>query len=172
VVDIQTLSIVVASASVVAGVIYYSLQIRHQNLQAAQQTKMRQTDLLMRMYLAMGSEDMNKARLRFLALKITDYDDFVRRYGPPFSAEPSQVWEDLDKIGWFYNGLGLLVHKELADIELVNDFLGYGVVIAWEKMKPLAYGWRREYNMPKSFGWFEYLYNEIKKREQAGVRNG
>jgi len=30
-VDIQTASITVASASVVAGVIYYALQIRHQN---------------------------------------------------------------------------------------------------------------------------------------------
>jgi len=39
-VDIQTLSIAIASTSVVAGVVYYVLQIRHQ-------TKLRQTDLVM-----------------------------------------------------------------------------------------------------------------------------
>ena len=174
-VDIQTVSIAIASASVVAGVIYYSLQIRHQNLQIQQQTKMRQTDFLMRMYLEMGSEDMRKARLRIFDLKIGDYDDFVKKYGPLFSAEPSQIWEDIDKTGWFYSGIGLLVYRGFVDIGLVDDFLGYGVVIAWEKLKPLVYGWRKQYDIPKSLGWFEYLYNEIKKYEQKlqkGVRNG
>jgi len=166
VVDIQTVSIVVASASVVAGVIYYSLQIRNQSLQIQHQNKMRQTDFLMRMYLEMGSEGMRKTRLRIFDLEIGDYDDFVKKYGPVFSAEPSQVWEDIDRTGWFYTGIGLLVYRKFVDIGLVDDFLGYGVVIAWEKLKPLVYGWRKQYNIPKSFGWFEYLYNEIKKYEQ------
>jgi len=164
-VDVQTVSIAVASAGVFLAAIYYILQLRHQ-------TKIRQTDLLMRMYLAMGSEDMKKARLRFLALKIRDYNDFVKKYGPPFSAEPSQVWEDIDKIGWFFDTVGLLVHRELANIGLVADFFGYGIILAWEKMKPLVYGWREQYNMPKSFEWFEYAYNEMKKREQRGVKSG
>jgi hypothetical protein len=42
VVDVQTVSIAIASASVVAGIVYYSLQIRHQ-------TKARQTGLVMRL---------------------------------------------------------------------------------------------------------------------------
>jgi len=42
-VDVQTVSIVIASASVVAGVVYYALQIRHQ-------AKMRQTDFIVRLY--------------------------------------------------------------------------------------------------------------------------
>jgi len=162
-VDIQTVSIAVASTSIVLAAIYYVLQLRHQ-------TRIRQTDLVMRMYLAMGSEDMKKARLRFLALKIGDYDGFVKKYGPPFSAEPSQIWEDIDKIGWFFNAVGLLVHRELANVGLVADFFGYGIILAWEKMKPLVYGWREQYNMPKSFEWFEYVYNELKKREQLASK--
>jgi hypothetical protein len=43
VVDIQTLSVIVASASVVAGIVYYAVQFRHQ-------TRIRQTDLLLRLY--------------------------------------------------------------------------------------------------------------------------
>jgi hypothetical protein len=39
-------------------------------------------------------------------------------------------------------------------------------------MRPLIYGWRKEYNMSESFSWFEYLYNEMRKIEQAGVKNG
>jgi len=33
-------------------------------------------------------------------------------------------------------------------------------------------GLRREANDPAVFVWFEYLYNEMKRREQRGVRNG
>ena len=168
-VDVSTFSIVIAATSVVAGVIYYSFMLRNQ-------AKARQMDLFMRLYLTWGSEDMKKASGRFLALKIKDYDDFVKKYGPPFSAEPererSQVWEDIDRIGWFFNGIGLLVHRKFVDLRLVDDFLGYGVVLAWEKIKPLVYGWRKQYNMPKSFSWFEYLANEMKKREQQQAKIG
>jgi len=158
-VDIQTVSIIIASAGLFAAAVYYILQIRHQ-------TRMRQMDLFMRLYLTWGSKDMKKASGRFLALKVKDYDDFVKKYGPVISAEPererSQVWEDIDRIGWFFDGIGLLVHRKFVDIRLVDDFLGYGIVLAWEKIKPLVYGWRKQYNMPKSFEWFEYLANECK----------
>jgi len=72
--------------------------------------------VLINFLLAMGSEDMNEARLRFWALKITDYNDFVMKYDHPFSAEPSQVWEDIDKIGWFYNGKGFLCTDNLQTL--------------------------------------------------------
>jgi hypothetical protein len=43
-------------------------------------------------------------------------------------------------------------------------------------MKLLVYGWRKQYNIPESFYWFEYLYNEMKKRkqqlQQEGVKSG
>jgi len=161
-VDIPTISIVIATTSVVAGVIYYSFMLRNQ-------AKARQMDLLMRLYLTWGSEDMKKAFGRFMALKIKDYDDFVKNYGPLFPAERerSQAWEDIDRIGWFFNGIGFLVHGKFADTKQVEDLIGYGVIIVWERMKPLVYGWRKQYNIPKSFGWFEYLANEMKKREQT-----
>jgi len=33
-------------------------------------------------------------------------------------------------------------------------------------MKPIAEGMRKQYNQPDWYEWFEYLYNEMKKREQ------
>jgi len=57
------------------------------------------------------------------------------------------------------------VHGKFVDIRQVDDLIGYGVIFIWEKMKPLVYGWRKQLNMPKSFGWFEYLANEMKKRQ-------
>jgi len=49
VVDIQTVSIAIASASVVAGVVYYALQLRHQARTRQDVVKARQVDLLMRL---------------------------------------------------------------------------------------------------------------------------
>jgi hypothetical protein len=170
VVDIQTVSIAIASAGVFLAAIYYIFQIRHQS-------KTRQMGLLMNLYLTWGSDDMKRATGRFLAIEVKDYDDFVKKHGPMITLEPdrSQIWNDIDRIGWFFNGIGFLVHGRFVDIRLVDDLVGYGIVEAWEKMKLLVYGWRKQYNIPKSFRWFEYLANEMQKREQRlekGVTSG
>jgi anaerobic C4-dicarboxylate transporter len=77
-VDIQTVSIAIASASVVAGVVYYALQLRHQG-------KMRQTDLVIRLASDMRSIEVVGAFVDVLGAEFKDYDDFVKKYGAPFS---------------------------------------------------------------------------------------
>jgi hypothetical protein len=162
-VNIQTISIAIASASVVAGVVYYALQIRHQD-------KMRHLDLFMRIYSTWGSEDMLNAHRRFMVLKVEDYDSFVKEHGPV--TEISQLYTDIDRIGWFFNLVGFLVKEKIVNIKLVDELLGYWVMKNWETIKPLVYGWRKQYNIPESYQWFEYLYGEMMRRKQGGVRNG
>jgi len=161
VVDIQTISIAVASLSVVAGVVYYAIQIRHQS-------KTRQMDLLMRLYLTWGSEDMKKALQDVFALEFGDYEDFIKKYGLA-----SQAWVDVDKVGWFMNGVGFLVHEGFVNIRLVLGlFHAQGWIMMWEKLKPVIEGVRKKFGFPESYVWFEYLYYEVKKREQRGVNSG
>jgi hypothetical protein len=166
-VDVQTISIAIASAGILVAAIYYVLQLRHQD-------RMRHLDLFMRLYSIWGSEDINKAHRRFLAIKVEDYDSFVKKYGPVASeeTEPSQIMTDIDRIGWFFNMMGFLVREKIVHIELVDELLGYWVIRAWETIKPLVYGWRKQYNIPESYQWFEYLYGEMKNRRQAGVKHG
>jgi len=160
-VDIQTVSIVVASVGLLVAAVYYVLQIRHQ-------TKMRQMDLLMRIYLTWGSEDMKKALQDVFALKFEDYDDFIKKYGLS-----SRAWVDVDKVGWFMNGLGFLVHEGFVNIKLVLGlFHAQGWIMLWEKLKPVVEGVRKTFGFPESYAWFEYLYNEVKKKEQRGVKSG
>ena len=154
-VDIQTISIVIASASVVAGVVYYALQIRHQN-------RMRQIDLIMRLYSAYGNEEYSKAVNRYLATEFRDYNDFVEKYGPIASEEPVQV--AFRMVCMFYEGVGVLLYRKLVSPDLVYDL--FNVKMFWEKMKPIAEDIRKQFNEPKIWEWFEYLYNEMKKREQ------
>lgn len=160
VVDIIEISAIVAAAGVLVGVIYYVLDIRYQ-------TRARKTDLLMKVYSIWGSTRFHNAITVFLATEVADNDSFVKKYGPIVSAESPKIWADIDLIGTFFNEIGFLVNEKLISQKSVHDFLGYWVIITWEKMKPLVHGWRKQYNIPESYRWFEYLYNEMQKREQA-----
>lgn len=157
-VDASTVSIVVASASVIAGVLYYVTQSRNQ-------VKSRQMDAVMRVYTIWGSEDMKRAFGKVVALKPMDYDTFCSVHGSIASPNRSPIWTDIDRVGWFMNGLGFMVHRRFVSIDMIDELMGYGIVMTWKTLGPLASGWRAELNTPESFGWFEYLTKELEKRK-------
>jgi len=70
-VDITEVSAVIAAAGVVIGVVYYVLEIRHQD-------KMKHLDLFMSLYSVWGSEDMLDAHRRLMAFEFKDYDSYVK----------------------------------------------------------------------------------------------
>lgn len=143
-VDIQTLSIAIASASVVAGIIYYCLQIRHQ-------TKTRQTDLVIRLYTTFGNKEMRQTWEKVRKREDLDYEAYQEEFG----------LSDVNEIGWFFEGVGVLLHKKLIDIAVVDDLFSSPIKISWEKLKPIAEGERKESNRPQIWEWWEYLYNEM-----------
>jgi len=155
-VDIQTVSIMLASASVIAGVVYYAFQIRHQ-------TKIRKTDMVLRLYSTWESKEFSEATLKVWNLEFKDYDDFVRKYGPWYSE--TEVYIALRMVGNFFMVLGILLLNKLVDIDMVAKTFGFPIETTWEKIKPLIEGGRKKYG-PALSDAFEYLYNEIKKREQ------
>jgi hypothetical protein len=155
VVDIQTLSIAVASASVVAGVVYYAFQVRHQ-------TKMRQTDLVIRLSSYVVRRDFLEAVVDIFEAEFEDYGDFVRKYGMPFSRK--QIPMSFLMVGNFNEQLGVLFRNKLIDISLISQL--FTIPELWEKMRPIVEGIRKEEHNQGYFEWFEYLYNELKKREQ------
>jgi hypothetical protein len=159
-VDIQTVSIAVASASVVVGVIYYAFQIRHQS-------KMRQTDLTMRMYTSWVSEELTKPWLKVWNLEFADYDDFKRKYGPYLSDNPENA--ALLSVINSFTIMGLLLQRRLVDPEMLSHL---PVSMTWNKVKPIVEGVRKETKDPNWYEEFEYLYSELKRREQAGAKNG
>lgn len=150
VVDIQTVSIAIASASVVAGVVYYAFQIRHQ-------TKMRQTDLIMRLYSRFGSEGFQKTWDKVRRREALSFHDYEEKYG----------WAEWTAIGTFFEGIGVLLYRKLIDIGLVDDLFTAPIKMSWDKMKDTIIEARKEMGQPTIFEWFEYLYGEMQKREQT-----
>jgi len=148
-VDIIEISAMVAAAGVLVGVVYYILDIRNQ-------ARTRQTDLVMRLYTTFHSKEFQAEMAKVMTAKFRDYDDAVEKYG----------WEFGFPVGLFFEGIGVLLHRKLVDLSLVDDLFTFHTRVVWQKIKPIVEGARKHFNAPTILEWFEYLYNEMKKREQ------
>jgi hypothetical protein len=166
-IDITEISAVVAAAGVLVGVVYYILDMRNQARARQDMVKTRQAEILMRLHSAFSTKEMCEAALKYISTEYKDYDDFVEKYGSPFAE--GQVQTVFVMIGMFFEGIGILLKNRLVQLDLVTDL--FAVELFWLKWKPLAEGLRKQTNNPHYMEWFEYLYDETKKREQAGVNS-
>jgi hypothetical protein len=158
-VGIQEVSIAVASASVVLAAIYYIFQVRYQ-------TRVRQTDLIMRLYSTIVTREFVENDVSIFNQEVNDLEGFMRKYGsfPKFMESPEYVPYMMDSE--FFEGVGILLHRKLVDIELVDDLFSTPIITIWEKTLPMTKALREYFKRPQLAEWFEYLYNEMKKREQ------
>jgi len=155
VVDITEISAVVAAAGVVVGIFYYVLEMRHQ-------TRLRQTDLIMRLYSVFGSPEFGESYQEILTTEITDTDYLAKS---PNDAS-NKIKISMRTQAAFYEGVGVLLHRKLIDIDLVDDLFSAAILQAWEKLEPIIKTTRERRKRPQIWEWFEYLYYEVKKREQ------
>jgi hypothetical protein len=158
-VGIQEVSIAIASASVVAGVIYYIFQVKHQ-------TKVRQTELIMRLYSILGSKEFVENDPRIFNQEFKDLEGFLKKYDSFRKFMESPDYAPFMMNSMFFEGVGILLRRKLVDIKLVDDLFSSPIILYWEKMLPLTKALRQYFNRPQIAEWFEYLYNEMKKREQ------
>ena len=158
-VDIAEISTVVAAAGVLAGVVYYILAMRHQ-------TKIRNTDLIVRInpWFNISPKELLEYANTVLALEYKDYDDFVQKYGSLYGGKPEA--NALRTLLNWADGLGMLLKRDLVDLDIVVDSYGGIAQAFWEKVKPLVEGYRKETNYSRWWEYLEYFYNEIKKRQQ------
>ncbi len=156
--DISSISAVAAAIGVIVGVALTVLQLRDL-------VKTRQTDLVIRLYSSFGSKESTEAVTKILSLDFEDFNDFVKKYGSWRSRKP--VHTAIIMVSNFFNEVGILLHRKLVDIGLVEDLFTYRVKVLWEILEPIAEGSRKQFNEPRWAWWFEYLYTEMKKREQT-----
>jgi len=154
-VDITEISAAVAAAGVLIGVVYYILEIRHQS-------RMRQTDLVVRISSDMKNREFLEATLDVTGAEFKDNDDFVKKYGMPLSK--NQVPLSFLIIGNYFEQIGVLFRNKLIDANLIGQLVPCSYM--WEKMEPYVKSVRKELQDQTYYENFEYLYNEMKKREQ------
>ena len=147
--DIPSISAIIAAVGVLIGVVLTVLEVR--NL-----VETRQTDLVIRLYSTFGSEELQDAWEKTQTREYKDFDVYRKEYG----------LREVNEVGWFFEGVGVLLYRRLIDIGLVDDLFSSPVKRAWERLKPIAEGERNQTHRPQIWEWFEYLYNEMQNREQ------
>ena len=148
--DIPSISALVAAVGVLVGVILTIVELR--NL-----VKQRQTDLVMRLHSRFGTREFIDAWEKIRSIEFDDYNKYMKKHG----------LSDVAIVGSFFEGIGVLLHRRLIDIDLVAELFRESSKMTWERTRPIVEGQREQYNEPKWGEWWEYLYNEMKKREQT-----
>ena len=146
-VDVYQVSAVLAAVGVLVGVVYYILDMRNQ-------TRIRQIDLVLRLSSTLDSKEFAEAFTKIVSSNAKTADELRKECFPA----------ELIMIGNFYERTGALLKRRLADPSLIADILAVSEI--WEKIRPWVMDVRQKTNDPYLFESFEYLYNEMKKREQ------
>jgi hypothetical protein len=153
--DIPSISAVVAAFGVIVGVVFALLELR--NI-----TKTRQVELIMNIYSRFATREYVDAWENIRTREFKDYDEYLKNHG----------WADVTQVSSLFEGLGVLVHRKFLDIDLVLELLSESTKMTWEKVKPMVEDARKQLSQRKLgeyvpiYQWWEYLYNEMQKREQ------
>ena len=152
--DISTISAVVAAISVIVGVIFAIFQMRDA-------AKTRHTGLIIQLNpaLKVTSSEITEAISKIWNLKFRDYEEYLEKYGDPLSDKAFYT------ITEYYGAIGFLLHRRLIDVDIIEYLLSGSTSRVWDKLKPIIDAMRKRH-MPELFEWFEYLHVELKKKEQ------
>lgn len=91
-----------------------------------------------------------------------DFDDFARKYDSSVNIENFAMRYN----SWyFWDGMGLLLNKNLVNREMIYYLLsgGFGVCWDWDQFGSLIKEMRVRLDLPNFCMWFEYLAEEMKK---------
>ena len=165
-VDITEISAVVAAVAVVVAAVSIIVQNRKAE-------KTRKTVLMMQLFSPLRDFEFVRQWVNILQTwKWKDYDDFTEKY----FRNPDEYAKFI-YVTSFYNTVGLLLKMKIIDFETVSRWHPEATLWLWEKIGPMiqegekrmiASGrWHMKY---KPEEWFEYLYNEMKKRQQQASK--
>jgi hypothetical protein len=153
-VDIQTLSVVIAAASVVVGVVTFIMNSRKEE-------KQRQEQFILQRFQGYGLEYTRSWTEVMTTLDWENVEEFIQKYdrnvNPEFSSKLVYV------LGiWNLAGISL---KRGADPDLIFQMYNpSGIILLWELYEPIIKWVRKASNDPIAYESLEYFYNEAKER--------
>jgi hypothetical protein len=139
-INISTILALVTTASIIVGVVFTLLEIRHFN-------KTRKTEIIMKIYDRFGSKEIVEAMNKVGAAKFESFDDYSKKYG----------LTDITEIAVLFDGIGVLLEQNLIDIDMVDQLFGTTLYLLWDRIKPVISAMRKGLNEPTFFAHFENL---------------
>jgi hypothetical protein len=154
--DIPTVSVVIASVSVIGSAVYYMMETRHQR-------RIRQTESIIRLspWFSMNAKDIQEAIANVCSAEYADYEDYLAKY----TGKPEQ--RALKLLGNYFEGVGLLVSRKLVEVDLVFDFWGDIAESVWDDNEQVINGMRKDSGTQYTFEYWEFLVRDFKKRKNS-----
>jgi len=165
-IELSMIRDLVAIFGVIAGFSYYVLTVRSAQktreltLKAQKQTAdTRQAQLLIQIYNHLLEDKFQTQYIDLLfRYEWEDYDDYREKFG-----DDMEFRAKLNYVCSFFEGVGVLVYRNLLDPQLVDDLMSSYVFQVWEKMGPIIKETQIRRNRPEFYDKFEYLYDETMK---------
>jgi hypothetical protein len=156
-IDIQTISFVVAGISVTLAAIYYLINIRINN-------RARQAMILSSLQSRIDTPEFWEHYIDIVWIyRDMNYDEFSKKV----LKDKKKSAEVMSVISTFYH-IGWLVKQKLLDINAVMGFT-FDVVVVYDAVMPHLARFGEEQGQPYRPGhypYYTYLYDEIKKRRE------
>jgi hypothetical protein len=158
--DIPTISVLIASTSVVVTAVYFMLDTRHRR-------RMRQTESIIRLspWFNIGAKEIQEAITYVCSAEYTDYKDYLTKY----EGKPEQT--SLKLLGNFFEGIGLLVYMKLVEMDIIYNFWGDIAESVWDDNEEVINGMRKDMGTQWTFQYWEFLVKEVKKRNISLSKN-
>jgi hypothetical protein len=149
-IDVPTVASIVTTVSIVSGVIFTILEIRHLG-------RTRKTEVIMKIYERFGTREVVEAMNRVGNAKFENIADYSKKYG----------FTDVTQIAELFEGIGVLLEQNLIDIKMVDGLFGPTMNLLWVRMKPVLYAMREGLNEPFFFSHYEYLINRLNSYRES-----
>jgi hypothetical protein len=113
-------------------------------------TRDRQNEMVLRAYQPFLDPTFSRAFWTLMSWDYATYEDFAAR-----ATIEDQV--TLDVVAMQFEMMGVLYHRKLASLELLDDLVAPTTIMTWNKIAPIIYGIRRAANTPDWSRWHEAL---------------
>jgi len=145
-IELSVIRDLVAIFGVIAGLAYYVMTVRNQN-------RTRQAQLLWSIYDNYRSIESRRQSMEIHGWEWEGIDDFFEKYGQQNNPEAWTLWTTKAAL---FNGIGILLKRNLIDIRLLDDLLTNSVDRHWNaiKMGPILLEWRKRLPLQRlERGW-------------------
>jgi hypothetical protein len=122
-----------ASLALISGVFIALLQLRGLRAQ-------RHLEQVLRAYQPFLEENLTRAYWHVHHWDYRAYEDFAAR-------ATTEDWTDLDQVTTFFEMMGVMYKRGVADIDLLDDLFAGSAVLMWSRVAPLVRGYRDAFNV-------------------------
>ena len=157
---IEYLPLVLTGLGIMVSIFYYAMVLRNTS-------RARQIEMLHRLHDSKYDVEGLEHFFMLMTHDWEDFDDWYKQYG-----QDQRIKSIMESQMSYLEGLGVLVKKEVIDLDTVYDIMGRRIIQYWLKYETVVKGLRSAVGFgpgPDYCTFFEYLANEmIRIRKQRG----